>query len=111
MVITSRIGEDFVWTGSRGDDRTLGVVEFSIFPHVDHQEMPHDTMAAAVRWAGRYRRAGVRDRTTQPPSRWSTAPSRSSPRAAGAGSGPSRPAADDRPAGLPVQPAARSGAT
>jgi dipeptidase E len=52
MVMTPRIGEDFIsWSGSRGDDRTLGVVDFSIFPHVDHAEMPSNTMAAAARWA------------------------------------------------------------
>jgi len=52
MVMTPRIGEDFVtWSGSGGDDRTLGVVDFSIFPHVDHEEMTHNTMAMAGRWA------------------------------------------------------------
>ena len=50
--MTPRIGEDFItWRGSGGDDRTLGVVDFSIFPHVDHEEMPLNTMASAGRWA------------------------------------------------------------
>ena len=31
------------------DDRTLGVVDFSIFPHLD--AFPSNTMAAAERWA------------------------------------------------------------
>jgi dipeptidase E len=29
----------------------LGVVDFSIFPHVDHVDLPENTMAAAERWA------------------------------------------------------------
>ena len=27
------------------------MVEFSIFPHVDHPDLPENTMAAAERWA------------------------------------------------------------
>ena len=51
MVMTPRIGEDFVsWSGAP-DDRTLGVVDFSIFPHVGHPMMPSNTMAEAARWA------------------------------------------------------------
>jgi len=53
MVMTPRIGEDFVrWrppTG--GDDSTLGVVGFSIFPHLDHEMLPENTIADAERWA------------------------------------------------------------
>jgi len=53
MVLTPRIGEDFVgWKPPAGDDGTLGVVDFSIFPHVDHPDLPENTMAAAERWAG-----------------------------------------------------------
>jgi dipeptidase E len=52
MVLTPRIGEDFVgWKPPTGDDSTLGVVDFSIFPHVDHPELPENTMAEAERWA------------------------------------------------------------
>lgn len=52
MVLTPRIGQDFVgWTPPSGDDETLGVVDFSIFPHVDHPMLPSNTMAAAERWA------------------------------------------------------------
>ncbi len=51
MVMTPRIGDDFVhWTSPDGD-RTLGVVDFSIFPHLDHEMMPDNTMAEAERWA------------------------------------------------------------
>ena len=34
-----------------GGDETLGVVDFSIFPHVDHPDLPENTMAEAERWA------------------------------------------------------------
>ena len=52
MVMTPRIGEDFVgWKPPSGDDTTLGIVDFSIFPHVDHELLPENTMAAAEKWA------------------------------------------------------------
>jgi dipeptidase E len=52
MVMTPRIGEDFVgWKAPSGDDSTLGIVDFSIFPHLDHELLPENTMADAERWA------------------------------------------------------------
>ena len=52
MVLTPRIGEDFVgWKSPSGSDETLGVVDFSIFPHVDHPDLPENTMVEAERWA------------------------------------------------------------
>jgi dipeptidase E len=51
MVMTPRIGDDFVSWPDAPDDRTLGVVDFSIFPHLDHVRMPDSTMATAERWA------------------------------------------------------------
>jgi len=52
MVMTPRIGEDFVgWKPPTGDDATLGVVDFSIFPHLDHELLPENTMADAERWS------------------------------------------------------------
>ena len=52
MVMTPNIGEDFViWKPPTGGDETLGVVDFSIFPHVDHEDMPDNSMANAERWA------------------------------------------------------------
>ena len=54
MVMTPRIGEDFVgWKPPTGNDRTLGVVDFSIFPHVDHEDLPDNCMANAEKWAAR----------------------------------------------------------
>jgi dipeptidase E len=52
MVMTPRIGEDFkVWNPPGGGDAALGIVDFSIFPHVDHPDLPENTMAAAEQWA------------------------------------------------------------
>jgi dipeptidase E len=53
MVMTPRIGEDFVgWKPAEGGgDRTLGIVDFSIFPHLDHPLLPENTMANAEKWA------------------------------------------------------------
>lgn len=54
MVMTPRIGEDFVnWTPPNGDDAALGVVPFALFPHLDNASMPENTMANAERWAAR----------------------------------------------------------
>lgn len=50
--MTPRIGEDFVgWKPPAGGDETLGIVDFSIFPHLDHEMMPRNTLAEAERWA------------------------------------------------------------
>lgn len=52
MVMTPRIGDYFVnWSPATGGDSTLGIVDFSIFPHLDHEAMPGNTMADAERWA------------------------------------------------------------
>ncbi|MET3548314.1 dipeptidase E [Paenibacillus favisporus] len=52
MVMAPNIGEDFVgWTPPNGGDETLGLVDFSMFPHLDHELLPGNTMAAAERWA------------------------------------------------------------
>ena len=48
MVMTPRIGAGFVQWPSAPDDRTLGFVDFSIFPHLD--VFPDNTMAEAERW-------------------------------------------------------------
>ncbi|HKO33793.1 MAG TPA: Type 1 glutamine amidotransferase-like domain-containing protein [Candidatus Limnocylindria bacterium] len=52
MVMTPRIGEDFVgWEPPTGDDRTLGIVDFSICPHLAPEGMPGNSMADAEKWA------------------------------------------------------------
>jgi dipeptidase E len=49
MVMTPRIGVDFVQWSSAKDDTMLGLVNFSIFPHLD--VFPTNTLAEAQRWA------------------------------------------------------------
>jgi dipeptidase E len=52
MVMTPRIGEDFViWKPPIGGDTALGLVDFSLFPHLDHPDLPENTMADAEQWA------------------------------------------------------------
>jgi dipeptidase E len=51
MVMTPRIGADFVTWDSPAGDATLGVVDFSIFPHLENPDLPWNTMAQAERWA------------------------------------------------------------
>jgi dipeptidase E len=52
LVMAPNIGEVFVrWKPPTGGDTTLGVVGFSMFPHLDHEAMPDNSMAHAERWA------------------------------------------------------------
>ena len=53
MVMTPRIGEDFVgWKPpAGGDDTTLGLVDFSICPHVNPEGTRGNSMAEAESWA------------------------------------------------------------
>ena len=52
MVMTPNIGKEFVgWTPPTGGDETLGLVDFSIFPHLDYEGWPDNSMASAEKWA------------------------------------------------------------
>ena len=53
MVMTPRAGDEFVETKPpiTGNDIALGVVDFSIFPHLDHPDLPENSMSHAERWA------------------------------------------------------------
>ncbi|MBX3066316.1 MAG: Type 1 glutamine amidotransferase-like domain-containing protein [Anaerolineae bacterium] len=54
MVMAPNIGEYFVGWRPPTDsdsDKTLGMVDFAMFPHLDHPMLPHNTMADAERWA------------------------------------------------------------
>jgi dipeptidase E len=52
MVMAPSIGEDFVrWKPSTGGDSTLGLVDFALFPHLDNENMPDNSMANAEKWA------------------------------------------------------------
>lgn len=52
MVMAPRIGQAFAgWMPPTGGDETLGLVDFAMFPHLDHVELPHNTLAHAEKWA------------------------------------------------------------
>jgi dipeptidase E len=52
MVMAPNIGEYFVgWKPPTGGDETLGLVDFAMFPHLDHEDLPYNTMAHAEKWA------------------------------------------------------------
>ncbi len=52
MVMTPRIGEEFIgWKPPTGGDETLGMVDFSIFPHLGHPDLPENTLANSEKWA------------------------------------------------------------
>ena len=52
MVMAPNIGEDFVrWKPPTGGDTALGLVDFAMFPHLDHENMPDNSMANAEKWA------------------------------------------------------------
>lgn len=49
MVMTPRVGDVFIEWEAAPNDRTLGVVDFSIFPHLGLE--PENTMPEAEKWA------------------------------------------------------------
>lgn len=52
MVMAPSVGEDFIqWRPAGLEDRALGFVDFAICPHVDHPDLPDNSMAEAARWA------------------------------------------------------------
>jgi dipeptidase E len=62
MVVTPNFGEAYDDWFCReppasnlpsGDDRALGLVNFSLFPHVDHPKSPANSMTNAEKWAAR----------------------------------------------------------
>lgn len=54
MVMAPHVGEEFVgWKPAGGGDRGLGMVGFSIFPHLDNPMCPENSMADAEQWAAR----------------------------------------------------------
>jgi dipeptidase E len=52
LVMGPHVGEEFVF-GSvpTGGDEALGVVDFAMFPHLDHESLPDHSMAGAEKWA------------------------------------------------------------
>jgi dipeptidase E len=52
MVMTPEVGGDFIqWLPPGGDVSTLGLVDFSICPHVNGDDLPGNTIAEAEAWA------------------------------------------------------------
>ena len=52
MVMTPVVGEDFIqWRPPSGDTSTLGLVDFSICPHLAADGKPGNSMAEAEEWA------------------------------------------------------------
>jgi dipeptidase E len=53
LVMGPQVGDGFVSRSpvTTGDDRTLGLVDFALRPHLDHEAMPDFSMAAAELWA------------------------------------------------------------
>ncbi len=62
MILAPNIGQEFVnWrppTTGDGDgngesDKTLGLVDFAMFPHLDNPDLPWNTLARAEKWAAK----------------------------------------------------------
>lgn len=52
MVMTPEVGDDFIqWRAPDGDDAPLGMVDFSICPHLAQDGMPGNSLAEAEEWA------------------------------------------------------------
>jgi dipeptidase E len=53
-VMAPNVGEEPIcWKPAGGGDQALGFVDFSIFPHVDHPDLPGNIMANAEKWAAK----------------------------------------------------------
>ncbi len=66
MVMTPQIGQEFVgWKPPTGDDSALGIVDFSICPHLAADGEPGNSLAAAENWAAgiRYSSYAIDDQT------------------------------------------------
>ena len=54
LVMGPNVGEEFVYgSPPTGGDRALGLVDFAMFPHLDHDDMPDHSMPNAERWAAK----------------------------------------------------------
>ena len=55
MVVTPDFGGDTYGCVNlpAGDDSALGMTEFSLFPHLDHEKFPENSLDNAERWAAR----------------------------------------------------------
>ena len=56
MVLAHSIGQEFVnWRPPNAgeSDKTLGLVDFAMFPHLDNPDLPKNTLAVAEKWAAK----------------------------------------------------------
>jgi dipeptidase E len=52
LVMAPSVAEDFIrWKPPIGGDEALGLVDFAMFPHLDNEMLPENTMAHAEKWA------------------------------------------------------------
>jgi dipeptidase E len=52
VVMAPNVGREFVTESPlTSGDRALGLVDFAVFPHLDHAAMPEHSMANAEKWA------------------------------------------------------------
>jgi dipeptidase E len=52
LVMAPDLAEDFVhWKPPTGAVEMLGMVDFQMFPHLDHPDLPGNSMAEAEKWA------------------------------------------------------------
>ncbi|TGB05421.1 Type 1 glutamine amidotransferase-like domain-containing protein [Halobacillus salinus] len=59
MVMAPNIGEEFVgWSPPTGGDKALGLVDFAMFPHLENEMLPDNTLANAEKWASNFSSPG-----------------------------------------------------
>lgn len=54
LIMAPNLGKEFIiWTQPQPavGDKALGLVDFAMFPHLDHEMLPDNTMAHAEKWA------------------------------------------------------------
>ena len=54
LIMAPNLGKEFIiWTQPQPSvgDKALGLVDFAMFPHLDHEMLPENTMAHAEKWA------------------------------------------------------------
>ncbi len=59
LVMAPTVAQEFVhWKPPTGGNAGLGLVDFEMFPHLDHPELSYNTMAHAKKWAADLRGPG-----------------------------------------------------
>ena len=60
--MTPSVGKDFVsWKPPTGGDRALGLVDFAIFPHLDHENYAGQFHGQRGKMGRQHAGAGLRD--------------------------------------------------